>query len=92
VNSHSHSFEVETTLDPDYLGEEEDDDEKTTLCKKFSPECMTRAVNFYDEVNPKTGQRKRRWSIVKHHFKRISHQNYIARFRRYLEKHGTKKN
>jgi len=113
VNSHSHSVDVETTLDhglddneiinetadendemedsfdPDYLGEEEDDE--VTLCKKFSLEYMTRAVNFYDEINPKTGQRKRRWSTVKHYFKRIPHQKYIGRFRRYLEKHGTKK-
>jgi hypothetical protein len=112
VNSHSHSVEVETTLDhgsdereiisdtedrndtdcsfdADYLGEEEADD--TTLSEKFSLEYMTRAVDFYDEINPKTGQRKRRWSTVKHHFKRIPHQTYIARFRHYLEKHGTKK-
>ncbi len=52
---------------------------------------MTRVINFYDEVNPKTGQRKRRWSTVKHNFYRIPHQNYIARFRRYLERHGAKK-
>ena len=113
VNSHSHSFEVETTLnhesskdemineaenendevddpsDSDYLGQEED--EETELCKKFSLEYMIRAVNFYDEINPKTGQRKRRWSTVKHHFKRIPHQSYMARFRHYLEKQGTKK-
>jgi hypothetical protein len=99
VNSHLHSFEVETTLDhgsgedsfdPDYLDEEED--VKTTLCKNFSLECMTGAVNFYEEVNAKkTGQRKRWCSTRKHYFKRILHQNHIARFRRYREKHGTKK-
>ncbi|CAF1080655.1 unnamed protein product [Adineta ricciae] len=52
---------------------------------------MARAVDFYDEVNPKTGQRKRRWSTVKHNFYRVQHHNYIARFRRYLERHGRKK-
>lgn len=28
---------------------------------------------------------------MKQHFRRIPHQNYLARFRHYLEKHGTKK-
>jgi hypothetical protein len=28
---------------------------------------------------------------VKNHFRRIPHQTYLARFRHYLEKHGTKK-
>jgi hypothetical protein len=61
------------------------------LLKQFSIEYMTRAVNFYDAVNPKTDQRKRGWSTVKHNLYRIPHQNYIARLRGYLEKHGTKK-
>jgi hypothetical protein len=52
---------------------------------------MTKAVNFYDEINPQTGKRKRRWQTVKHNFQRIPHQIYLSRFRRYLEKHGTKK-
>ncbi|CAF1443509.1 unnamed protein product [Adineta ricciae] len=52
---------------------------------------MTRAVNFYDEINPNTGKRKRRWETVKRNFQRIPHQTYIARFRHYLERHGTKK-
>jgi hypothetical protein len=112
INSHSHTFEVENTLDhrldddklinqvkdeneedeesldPEYCGEE---DEDRILLKQFSLEYMTPGVNFYDEVNLKTGQRKRQWSTVKHNFYRIPHQNNIARFRRYLERHGTKK-
>ena len=110
-NSHSHTFEVETTLDHessesefinegDYENEveetsgsewNEEDDEDKILRKTFSLEYMTRAVNFYDETNPKTGKRKRQWETVKHSFQRIPHQTYIARFRHYLEKHGTKK-
>jgi hypothetical protein len=112
VNSHSHTLEVETTLDhefvdgelinemeyendveemfdPDWSGEE--GDEEKTLDEQFSLDYMTRAVNFYDEVNPRTGKRKRRWETVKHNFQRIPHQTYIARFRHYLERHGTKK-
>jgi hypothetical protein len=52
---------------------------------------MIKAVNFYYEINPKTGKRKRRWETVKHNFRRIPHQKNLARFRHYLEKHGTKK-
>lgn len=82
--------EDEGALDPDWNGDEEDEDEKA-LCREFSLDYMTKAVNFYDEINPKTGKRKRRWETVKHNFRRIPHQNYLARFRHYLKKHGTKK-
>ena len=112
TNSHSHTFEVETTLDhesgddevlndvddEDTIQEtwdpswnEDDEDDEDTLCKQFSLDYMARAVNFYDEINPHTGKRKRRWATVKHNFQRIPHQIYLSRFRRYLEKHGTKK-
>ena len=112
ADSHSHTFETESTLDhglddgklinqvEDENEEDEEslnleycaeDDQDKILLKQFSLEYKTSAVNFYDEINPKTGQRKRRCATVKHNFYRIPHQNYIARFRRYLEKHGTKK-
>jgi hypothetical protein len=112
ANSHSHTFEVETTLDhepseselinegddeieveemidPEWT--EKEDEEDKELRKEFSFDYMKRAVNFYDEINPKTNKRKRRWETVKHNFQRIPHQTYIARFRHYLERHGTKK-
>ncbi|CAF1673171.1 unnamed protein product, partial [Adineta ricciae] len=110
TNSHSHSIEVETTLDHELVDDEliddiedEDTDEETwdpdwnhddedkELCKQFSLDYMTKAINFYDEINPHTGKRKRRWETVKHQFRRIPHQSYLSRFRHYLEKHGTKK-
>jgi DNA-binding ferritin-like protein (Dps family) len=112
INSHSHTVDIETTLDHEALESElidemkheneveealnpewsdEGEDEDKAFCKEFSLEYMTRAVNFYDEVNPNTGKRKRRWDTVKHNFQRIPHQNYIARFRDYLERFGTKK-
>ncbi|CAF1461217.1 unnamed protein product [Adineta ricciae] len=114
TSSHSHTFEVETTLDhelvdneliddvecedtaeeasdPNWNDENEDENEEKALCKRFSLDYMTKAVEFYDEINPQTGKRKRRWETVKHKFRRIPHQIYLSRFRRYLEKHGTKK-
>ena len=112
VNSHSHTIEVETTLDyepseselineGDYENgvedtinpewSEEEDDEDKALRKEFSLHYMTRAVNFYDGINPKTGKRKRRWETMKHNFQRIPHQTDIARLRHYLERHETTK-
>ena len=89
INGVEYENEVEKTFDSEWSGEEEGEDK--AIYKEFSLEYMTRAVNSYDEVNPKTGKRKRRWETVKHHFWRIPHQTYIAQFRRYLEKNGTKK-
>jgi hypothetical protein len=116
TSSHSHTFEVETTLDHELTDDEliddaecedaddetsdpnwndpdedEDEDEEKTLRKQFSLEYMAKAIKFYDEINPQTGKRKRRWATVKHNFQRIPHQVYLSRFRRYLERHGTKK-
>ena len=93
TNSHSHSLEVETTLDHELIEGEviSDEEDEKTLCKEFSLDYMPKAVSFYDEINPQTGKRKERWEIVKHRFRRIPHQNYLARFRHSLEKHSTKK-
>jgi hypothetical protein len=112
TSSHSHTIEVETTLDHKLADDElindveckdaaeetwnpnwndEDEDEERALCRQLSLDYMTKAVNFYDEINPRTGKRKKQWETVKNHFRRIPHQTYLARFRHYLEKHGTKK-
>ena len=101
VDSHSHSVDIETTLDHDTIDNEwnhemmsdneaeeaadtewnvEGEDEVEALCRKFSLDYMTRTVSFYDDINPKTGKRKRRWETVNHNFQRIPHQTYIARF------------
>ena len=84
---------AEETSDPNWNNEDEDEDEdeEKALCKQFSLYYIAKAVEFYDEINPQTGKRKRRWETVKHKFRRIPHQTYLSRFRRYLEKHGTKK-
>ncbi|CAF1545544.1 unnamed protein product, partial [Didymodactylos carnosus] len=81
--------EDEASFDSDYRDEEENKED--ALRTNFSLDYMIRAVDFYDAKDPTTGKRKRRWSTVKHKFRRIPHQKYIDRFRNYLEKHGTKK-
>ncbi|CAF1133922.1 unnamed protein product [Rotaria sordida] len=57
----------------------------------FSLDYIKRAVNYFDEKDPLTGQRKRNWCIVKHMFRRIPNPQYVTRFRKYIEIGGTKK-
>lgn len=93
VNDVDYEDTAEETSDPNWNdeGEHDDEDEEKALCKQFSLDYMTKAVNYYDEINPQKGKRKRHWATVKNHFRRIPYQLYLSRFRRYLEKHGTKK-
>jgi len=60
------------------------------LRNHFSLEYMKRAVHFYDEMDPITGKRKRKWRTLQHNFRRIPDPTYIARFRKYIEVGGTK--
>ena len=52
---------------------------------------MKRAIEFYDDIDQKTGKRKHSWKNVKHQFRRIPYQYYLTRFRTYIEESGTKK-
>ena len=45
---------------------------------------------FSDETNA-NGQRAHTWSSVHSKFPRIPHQQYLARFRKYIDHHGTKR-
>ena len=51
---------------------------------------MEHAVDYFDETNVTTGQRKRNWCSVKHIFRRIPNPQYITRFRKYVEAGVTK--
>ena len=73
--------------DPDY----EEEDTETPIFESFSFSYMKRALEFYDAINPKTGKRQHTWTNVKHRFQRIPYQYYMARFRKYVEQEGTKK-
>ncbi|CAF4677345.1 unnamed protein product, partial [Rotaria sp. Silwood2] len=60
------------------------------LQNHFSVDYMKRVVDYYDEINPITGKRKRKWRTVKHRFKRVPNPQCIVRFRKYIEAGGTK--
>ena len=56
----------------------------------FSPDFMQRVVDYAYEEN-KFGQRRRTWRSVKHRFQTLPNQNYVSRFKKYLENNGTKR-
>jgi hypothetical protein len=99
----SYEFESETTLDhdddeefndfenedldPDFDGTKED--EKLSTKEKFTLDFMKNVVEFYD--TPDAIRRKEHtWESTKHRFRLIPHQQYITRFRYYIEQNGTK--
>ena len=61
------------------------------LQNHFSLDFMKHVVDYYDEKDPITGKRKRKWETVKHRFRRVPNPKCIARFRKYIEAGGTKK-
>ena len=77
----------EPITDQDY----EEEDSETPVYESFSFGYMKRAIEFYDDIDQKTGKRKHSWKNVKHQFRRIPYQYYLARFRTYIEESGTKK-
>ncbi|CAF4131791.1 unnamed protein product [Rotaria sp. Silwood2] len=76
----------ERSDDPDY----KEDDEKPVF-ESFTMSYMTRALDYYHEINPKTGKRSHSWKSIQYKFRRITHQSYMARFRDYVEQKGIKK-
>ena len=70
---------------------EADNDQHHHLQKHFSILYMKRAIDFYDHINEKTGQKSHSWKAFQHRFPKVKNRSYIERFRKYLESGGTKK-
>ncbi|CAF3058441.1 unnamed protein product [Rotaria sp. Silwood2] len=87
------SIDLDINLDADYKSTDDDNDDDDDHCLRddFSLDYMKRAVDYFDETDAATGQRKRSWCSVKHMFRRIPNPQYITRFRKYIEAGGTKK-
>ena len=77
----------EPITDQDY----EEEDSETPVYESFSFGYMKPAIEFYDDIDQKTGKLKPSWKNVKHQFRRIPYQYYLARFRTYIKESGTKK-
>ena len=67
-----------------------DNDRYHHLQKYFSLEYMKQAIDFYDEINEKSGKRKHSWKAFQHRFRKVKNHSYIERFRKYVEHGGTK--
>ncbi|CAF4196742.1 unnamed protein product, partial [Rotaria magnacalcarata] len=85
------SQHLDIDRDLDYKSTDDDNDDNQWLREEFSLDYMKRAVDYFDETDATTGQRKRNWCSVKHMFRRIPNPQYITRFRKYVEAGGTKK-
>ena len=59
------------------------------LHNHFLLDYMKGVVEFFDEINPSTCQRKRKWSTVKRCFRRVPDLQCIAHFPKYIEAGGT---
>lgn len=50
----------------------------------FNLEYMKRVIDYYDACDS-NGRKKHTWKAAQHQFKAIPHQQYISRFRHYIE-------
>ena len=51
---------------------------------------MKKVIDYYDACDS-NGRKKHTWKSTKHQFKAVPCQQYISRFRRYIEQHGTRR-
>ena len=47
---------------------------RNKVFESFSLSCMTRALPYYDAINPKTGKRSHMWKSGQNKFERVTHQ------------------
>ncbi|CAF1441769.1 unnamed protein product [Didymodactylos carnosus] len=70
---------------------EVDNDQHHHLQKEFSIPYVKQAIDFYDQINEKTGRKSHSWKAFQHRFPKVKNRSYIERFRKYLDSSGTKK-
>lgn len=73
--------------DPDF--DIQIDCQDDALLKTFSYDYMKKVIDYYDELDPNTGNRRRSWNTLRHRFRRVIHPIYLSRFRTYVENYGT---
>ena len=84
------SKHLDIDRDLDYKSTDDDKDDDQWLRENFSLDYMKHAVDFFDETDATTEQRKRNWCSVKYMLRRIPNPQYITRFRKYVEAGGHK--
>ncbi|CAF4278173.1 unnamed protein product [Rotaria sp. Silwood2] len=93
INSYTFTVDNETTLDyiSNELSEDDVDQYVASDDSELDPDFNdTGDDEGSDEKDPLTGKRRRSWKDVKRQSKCVTNSSYIARFRAYIEKSGTK--
>ena len=87
-------FEDEDVVDDDESVDASFDEaaesEKMCIRPNFKLDYMKKVVEYYD-ARDSEGRRKHTWKSTQHRFKLVPHRQYIARFRHYIEQHGSRR-
>ena len=75
-------------MDPDF--DETENTESSANQMNFTLEYMKKVIDYYDACDS-NGRKKHTWKSTKHQFKAVPCQQYISRFRHYIEQHGTRR-
>ena len=75
-------------MDPDF--DETENTESSANQMNFTLEYMKKVIDYYDACDS-NGRKKHTWKSTKHKFKAVPCQQYISRFRHYIEQHGTRR-
>ncbi|CAF2057276.1 unnamed protein product [Rotaria magnacalcarata] len=78
---------ADESIDPGF--DESAEGDNMMIHANFNLEFMKKVIDYYDARDQK-GRKKHTWKSTQHRFKSITHREYIARFRHYIEQHGTK--
>lgn len=76
------------SVDPVF--DESTENENMTIKVNFSLDYMKKVIDYFD-ARDSTGRKKHTWKSTQHQFRSVPHRQYIARFRHYIEQHGTKR-
>ena len=68
-----------------------EEDSKKLIYENFSFDYMKQALEFSDDIDQKTGKQQYNWKSIKHKFKQMLYQYYLARFGTYVEENGIRK-
>jgi hypothetical protein len=63
--------------------------EKYPKLDNYSFEYMQQVVDFADGTD-ESGKHRRTWKSIHHRFRTLPNQGYVSRFRKYIEKNGTR--
>ena len=82
------SHSQDENMDPDF--DETENTESSANQMNFTLEYMKKVIDYYDACHS-NGRKKHTWKSTKHQFKAVPCQQYISRFRHYIEQYGTRR-